>query len=56
MYTRSAVFRRNAGSEPVFGRGRALRRNTLTSLRKPDACRALAAEPERARGTLAHVR
>ena len=37
-----AVFRRNAGSEPVFGRGRAFRRNTVTSLRKPDACRVLA--------------
>jgi hypothetical protein len=29
-------------SEPVCRRGRALRRNTVTSLRKPDACRTLA--------------
>ena len=43
MYTHSAVFRRNAGSEPVFGRSRAFRRNTVTSLRKGDACRPLAA-------------
>ena len=43
VYTHSAVFRRNAGSEPVFGRGRAFRRNTVTSLRKGDACSPLAA-------------
>jgi hypothetical protein len=42
MYTRSASFRRNAGSEPVFGGGRAFRRNTVTSPRKRDACRTLA--------------
>jgi 3-methyladenine DNA glycosylase/8-oxoguanine DNA glycosylase len=43
VYTHAAGFRRNAGSEPVFGRDRAFRRNTVTSLRKPDACRTLAA-------------
>jgi hypothetical protein len=43
MYTRSASFRRNAGSEPVFGGGRAFRRDTVTSPRKRDACRTLAA-------------
>jgi hypothetical protein len=32
------------GSEPVLGRDRAFRRNTVTSRRKPDACRTLAAE------------
>jgi hypothetical protein len=42
MYTRSASFHRNAGSEPVFGGGRAFRRNTVTSPRKRDACRTLA--------------
>src|SRR5512133_45037 len=42
MYTCSASFRRNAGSEPVFGHSRALRRNTVTSPRKRDACRTLA--------------
>jgi hypothetical protein len=40
--TRSAVFRRNAGSEPLFRHDSAFRRNTVTSLRKPDACRVLA--------------
>ena len=34
---------RNAGSEPVFGPGTALRRTTLTFPRRPDACRTLAA-------------
>src|SRR5512132_273835 len=43
MYTRSASFRQNAGSEPVFGGGRAFGRNTVTSPRKPAACRPLAA-------------
>src|SRR5256886_17152309 len=43
MYTRSAVFRLNASSEPVSGGGRAFRRNTVTSQRKPDACTTLAA-------------
>src|SRR6266550_5585892 len=43
MYTRSAVFRLNASSDPVFGRGRAFRRNTVTSQWKPDACKTLAA-------------
>ncbi len=42
MYTRSAVFRLNAGSDLVRSRGRAFRRNTVTSLRKADACRTLA--------------
>ena len=42
MYTRSASFRLNAGFELLFGGGRAFRRNTVTSLRKPDACRTLA--------------
>jgi hypothetical protein len=35
MYTCSAVFRRNADSEPVFCRGGAFRRNTVTSPRMP---------------------
>src|SRR6478672_1409513 len=54
MYTRSAVFRRTAGSEPVLGGGRAFRRNTVTSLRKPDACRTLADEPIRRTPVLCH--
>src|SRR5689334_17092302 len=33
---------RNAESEPVFGRARAFRRNTVPSPRKPDACKTLA--------------
>jgi hypothetical protein len=33
----------NADSEPVFGHGRAFMRNTVTSPRKPHACRMLAA-------------
>jgi hypothetical protein len=33
VHTPSVVFRRNADSEPVFGRGRVFRRNTVTSLR-----------------------
>jgi hypothetical protein len=44
VHTHAAVFRRNAGSEQVFGSDRAFRRNTVTSLRKPDACKTLAAE------------
>jgi hypothetical protein len=36
-------FRRKTDPEPVFGLGRALRRNTVTSLRKLDACKTLAA-------------
>jgi hypothetical protein len=44
VYTCSASFRRNAGSGPVCGRDLAFRRNTVTSLRQGDACRALAAD------------
>jgi hypothetical protein len=36
VHTHAAVFRRNAGSEPVCGRDRAFRRNTVTLLRDPD--------------------
>jgi hypothetical protein len=42
MYTRSAVFRRNAASEPDWPSAVAFRRNTVTSLRQADACRTLA--------------
>jgi hypothetical protein len=43
MYTGSAVFRLNAVWEPDSPAAVAFRRNTVTSLRKPDACRTLAA-------------
>src|SRR4029450_8530360 len=42
-YPRSAVFLLNAAYDSVFGRGHAFRRNTVTSPRKPAACRPLAA-------------
>src|ERR671924_680504 len=41
-HTRSAVFRRNADSEPDWPTAVAFRRNTVTSPRKADACRTLA--------------
>src|SRR4029453_17022811 len=43
MYTRSAVFRVNAGSEPDSPTPVVFRRNTATSPWKLDACRTLAA-------------
>jgi hypothetical protein len=53
MYTRAAGFRRNAGWKPDWLTTVAFERNTVTSLRKPDACKTLAARvcgvmPERA--------
>src|ERR671935_2930242 len=43
MYTSATAFRRNAGLEPVVQRRPCMRRNTVTSLRKRDACKTLAA-------------